>query len=112
VRLVSGGNPMRQLQFGNTGNFREVVRWRRVGRAKDARLPVERIDELRQLPLRLLGVDRAEHHGVRDFAAPDLQPTSEGAQKPGGIARIFGLMLERLSFDMGFPTAIEAHLKG
>src|SRR6516165_2367778 len=33
-----------------------------------------------------------EHHGVRDFAAPDLQPTLEGAQKPIAIGpRIFEL---------------------
>jgi hypothetical protein len=31
------------------------------------------------------GVDRTEHHGVRDFAAPDVQPTLEGSQKPIAI---------------------------
>src|SRR5262249_60276669 len=41
---------------------------------------------------RLPRVHRTEHHGVRDFAAPDLQPTLEGAQKPIAIGpRIFEL---------------------
>jgi hypothetical protein len=46
---------------------------------------------LQGLALRV-GADRTEHHGVRDFATPDLQPTLDGPQEPGGIAaRIFGL---------------------
>src|SRR5215469_3373445 len=42
--------------------------------------------------LRLPRVHRTEHHGVRDFAVPDLEPTLEGAQKPIAIGpRIFDL---------------------
>src|SRR5262249_62085469 len=41
---------------------------------------------------RLPRVHRTEHHGVRDLAAPDLEPTLEGAQKPIAIGpRIFDL---------------------
>src|SRR5215469_4577751 len=41
---------------------------------------------------RLPRVHRTEHHGVRDFPAPDLEPTLEGAQKPIAIGpRIFDL---------------------
>jgi hypothetical protein len=55
--------------------------------------PSDRHDGPRCLALhRRLGVDRTEHRGVRDFAAPDLQPTLEGAQKPIAIGpRIFDL---------------------
>jgi hypothetical protein len=56
-------------------------------RAKDSLPPVRppARTAARLLALhRRLGVDRTEHHGVADFAAPDLQPTPQGAQKPVG----------------------------
>src|SRR5215469_5402594 len=41
---------------------------------------------------RLPRVHPTEHHDVRDFPAPDLEPTLEGAQKPISIGpRIFDL---------------------